>query len=505
MNTRFRPVASLLAGAAALCLLSAPARAATFDAASRSWTHGHAAQGSFLAEIAAFDSTQGTLWVAGVSGVDVLDARTGTLIQRIDTRGYGSINSVAIRNGVAAMAFEASVRTDAGQVALFDTRTRSPLAGISTIAVGALPDMLTFTPDGSKLLVANEGTPTVYGTLTSAAGVFPRQYGSAALDPVGSVSIIDMASRTVSATATFAGVAQSGSFLRTTTGMDFEPEYIAVNAAGTKAYVSVQEANGMGVLNLQTGAFESLIGLGAKDFNTAGNRIDPLNNNNPSLVNVPVQGLYQPDGIAAYSAAGKTYLVMANEGDFREDDADRSAANNLGATAPLNALRVSNTDSSPGKLFTAGARSFSIRDENGVLVYDSGEILDREAIAAGIYDDARSRDKGVEPEGVELLTIGDRTYAFVGLERTLQSSLAVFDITDPEDVRFERLLVSPGDVSPEGLKGYQLDGAYYMAFSNEVSNTTSAFRLASVPEPGTLALVALAVAAAVGARRDKAV
>jgi len=504
MKKRLHPVASLLAGAAACCLLSGPALAATFDGAARSWSYAHAAQGSFLAEIVAYDSSQSTLWVAGVTGVDVLDARTGTLVQRIDTRAFGSINSVAIHGGVAAMAFEASVRTAPGVVALFDTSTRSPLGGISTITVGALPDMVTFTPDGSKLLVANEATPLVYGTLTSAAGVFPRQYGPAAVDPVGSVSIIDMASRTVSATATFAGVAQSGSFLRTGTGMDFEPEYIAVNAAGTKAYVSVQEANGMGVLNLQTGLFESLIGLGAKDFNAAGNRIDPLNNNSPALVNVPVKGLYQPDGIAAYSVAGKTYLVMANEGDFREDDADRSAANNLGAVAPLNALRVLNTESSAGNLFAAGGRSFSIRDENGVLVYDSGEILDREAIAAGLYDDGRSRDKGVEPEGVELLAIGDRTFAFVGLERTLKSSLAVFDITDPMDVRFERLLVSNGDVSPEGLKGYVLDGAYYMAFANEVSNTTSVFRLASVPEPGSLALVALAAAAAgVVSRRSK--
>ncbi len=502
MIMRSRHVTPLLAAAAACCLLSGPAHAGTFDDAARSWSHAHAAQGSFLAEIVAFDSSLGTLWVAGVTGVDVLDARTGQLLQRIDTKVYGSINSVAIRGGVAAMAFESTVRTNPGVVALFDTSTRSPLAGISTIAVGALPDMLTFTPDGSRLLVANEATPSVYGTLTSAPGVFPRQYGPAAVDPVGSVSIIDMASRSVSATATFAGVAQSGSFLRTGTGMDFEPEYIAVNAAGTKAYVTVQEANGMGVLNLQTGLFEKLIGLGAKDFNADGNRIDPLNNGTAALVNVAVKGLYQPDGIAAYSAAGKTYLVTANEGDFREDDADRSAANNLGAVAPLNALRVSNTDSSAAtqlekaQLFAAGGRSFSIRDESGALVYDSGEILDREAIAAGIYDDVRSRDKGVEPEGVELLTVGDRTFAFVGLERTLQSALAVFDITDPLDVRFERLLVSKGDTSPEGLKGYVLDNAYYVAFSNEVSNTTSVFRLARVPEPGSLALVALAAAAA---------
>ncbi|MBU3736927.1 MAG: PEP-CTERM sorting domain-containing protein, partial [Methylobacterium sp.] len=198
---------------------------------------------------------------------------------------------------------------------------------------------------------------------------------------------------------------------------------------------------------------------------------------------------YMPDGMSAYEVSGQTYIVMANEGDFREDDADRSAASSLGAVAPLNNLRISNTDSSPGDLYAAGGRSFSIRDETGNLIYDSGSILDREAFARGIYDDNRSRDKGVEPEGVDLISIDGKTYAFIGLERTTKGAVAIFDITDPARSSFVDMIVTDGDISPEGLKGFVMGGRTYLAIANEVSNTTTLYNLAPVPEPQTYAML----------------
>ena len=459
--------------------LMSPATAESQLAFTKLWTHGHTTAGQ-VSEIPAFDSKTNTVWVAGVVGVDVLDADTGALVEHIDVTPYGLVNSVAVHNGLAAFAIEAAGdRRNPGRVVFYDTTTRSLSGGVSQVFVGSLPDMLTFTHDGSKLLVANEGTPNA---VADTAYVAP--------DPPGTVSIIDMATRSVVATAGFVGVPQFGSNLRTNTGMDFEPEYIAVDHDGTRAFVTVQEGNAIAVLDLVINAFTEVIGLGAKDFSIPGNEIDPKDNDGTvSFISVAAKGLYMPDGVATYRWRGNSYMVLANEGDFREDNVDRSAASTFGAVAPLDRLRVSNTDSSPGNLFAAGARSFSIRDSVGGLVYDSGSILDREANERGIYDNGRSRDKGVEPEGVALLDIGGRTYAFIGLERTTTAAVAVFDISNPFDVSFVDMIVTPGDLSPEGLAVYHDRGRFYLVIANEVAvaggvPNTTLYRLDGVlPKP----------------------
>ena len=452
------------------------------------WTTNHGITGlntGVTSEISAFDSSTNTIWVAGVVGVDVLNASTGALVQHIAASG---INSVAIKNGVAAFAIENSVRNTPGTVQFYDTATRALTGGINSITVGALPDMLSFTADGSKLLVANEGTPNA---VADAAYTSP--------DPVGTISIIDMGSRTVAATVNFNSAAQSGSYLRTsaTVGMDFEPEYIAINAAGTKAFVGLQEANGMGVIDLTTNTATQVIGLGVKDFSQNNNWIDPSDEDPKSapitsLRSVNVKGLYQPDGMASFEANGQTFIVMANEGDTREDELDKKRAKDVYSVSDdLKRLNISTVDStSASDLVTFGARSFSIRDENGNIVYDSGNILDAEAIAHGIYDDKRSDDKGVEPEGVTLMELDGRTLAFVGLERTTTSAVAIFDITDPANSQYLTMIVGTGDKSPEGLLAYSYGGVNYLAVAHEVSNTTSLYSIAApVPEADTYALM----------------
>lgn len=453
---------------------------------SKLWTHAHADNGQ-VSEIPAFDRKTNTIWVAGVVGVDVLKAEDGSLIEHIDVTPYGFVNSVAIHDGLAAFAIEAvGDRRDPGIVLFYDTKTRSLSRGVNSVEVGSLPDMLTFTHDGRKLLVANEGTPN---TVADEDYIVP--------DPAGSVGIIDVRTRQreLIAMPELDGVPTSGSYLRlpAVTGMDFEPEYIAIDKNGRKAYVTLQEANAIAVLDLKTHEFTEVIGLGAKDFSLADNGfggnnfIDPNDRDYLSgssgptrseLRSVPVKGLYQPDSIASYTYRGKTYLVMANEGDTREDDVDKARASTLtGTPDDLKRLNISKTDSTPGDLVTFGGRSFSIRDAAGDIVYDSGSLLDAEAIARGIYDDGRSDDKGVEPEGVALMEIDGRTYAFIGLERTTASAVAIFDITNPRKTSFVDMIVTEGDISPEGLAAFEYRGRHYLAIANEVSNTTTLYRL----------------------------
>lgn len=440
------------------------------------WTHTHTTPGQ-VSEIPAFDAKTNTVWVAGVVGVDVLNAATGALIEHIDLTAYGAINSVAIHDGLAAFAIEATGdRRNPGSVVLFDTRTRKAVRGVDRIAVGSLPDMLTFTPDGRTLLVANEGTPNA---------VADTPYTQP--DPRGSVSVIDVARRKVVATLGFDRATVVGADTRdpAKTGMDFEPEYIAVSRDGRQAFVTLQEHNALGVIDLKRGKVERIVGLGAKDFGKPGNEIDPLDDDNGvNFVSIPAKALYMPDAIATYSFLGIPLLVMANEGDFREDNVDRVAASTLGGVAPYHRLRVVGTESSTGNLYAAGARSFSIRGPNGTLIYDSGSLLDREAHARGIYDDGRSRDKGVEPEGVALLDLGWKTYAFIGLERTTKASVAVFDVSNPWNVRFLDLIVTEGDLSPEGLVAYQHRGRYFLAIANEVAAAGAAGTNTTVYELG---------------------
>jgi hypothetical protein len=465
----------------------------------RLWRYEHQpARPGQKSEIVAYDRRSDTLWVAGTVGVDVLSRRSGQLLGHIDVSSLGAVNSVAVKGGVAALAVENTAdRTRPGVVVFHDVRTLRRVG--EPVTVGALPDMLTFTPDGRRVIVANEGTPN------------PRIAGSllSADDPQGSVSVIDVRTRhvsTVPLTPSIPGYAELRLFGAGYSAYDPEPESITVDRSGRHAYITLQEANGIAVLDLRRLAFERILPLGTKDYSADGNELDATDRDGGGSGTgrielqrgLPLKGLYQPDTIASYRHRGHTYLVMANEGDARDngdaDSEDEVRASALGVTDPLFArANLSRLESQPGGPYVMfGARSFSIRDTQGRVVYDSGSLLDREAIRRGLvpgadatsiantlYDDGRSDNKGMEPEGVALLRVKGRTLAFIGLERgkTGQSAVAVFDVTSPHDVHFLDMIVSDGDTSPEGLTAFKAQGRWFLAVANEVSDTTSLFEL----------------------------
>jgi hypothetical protein len=439
------------------------------------------------AEIVAHDpKTQRLFVVNAQSGnIDVLDIRIPsdpTFLFNVDVGGI--VNSVDVYRGLVVAAVEANPKTNNGWAVFLNTDGQE----LVRVEVGALPDAITFTPDGKRVLVANEGEPNDDYTV----------------DPEGSVSIIDLPRNITRLTqdhvrtATFtkfndaeldpairifgppAPVAEGAEPTRTV-AQNLEPEWITVSKDGKTAWVALQENNAIAVLDVNAGEFTAIHALGFKDHLLPGNELDVSDRDGQiNITNWPVLGMYQPDTIANYRYRGRNYIVTANEGDARDwegnpgysevsrfralsgripvcEDSKRFNAfyanNEMGITN-LDQLRDNtnmgrlNVTTATGlredgscyeAIYAFGARSFSIWNEDLEQVWDSGPEFER--ITAEVYPDnfnsnhrensfeTRSDDKGPEPEGVTLAKLWGRDYAFIGLERI--GGVMIYDISNP--------------------------------------------------------------------------
>ncbi len=481
------------------------------------------------AEITAYDAAGKRLFVVNAlaAKVDVIDiSRPGAprKVGEIDGSAFGGgINSVAIHGDLVAVAIEAEDKQQAGAVGFYSTAG----AFLKSVAVGALPDMLAFTPDGSKVLVANEGEPKDY----CAAGL--------ANDPEGSVSVIDLSggigalTQANVRTADFKawnGAAPVGVRIfgpNATVSQDLEPEYIAVAADGRTAWVTLQENNAIGVLDIAQAKFTALVPLGTKDHSLPGQGLDASDRDGGvRIVPHPVRGMYQPDAIAAFSVGSTTYLATANEGDARDydcyseeerigdvalDPAIFPNAEALQGNGELGRLRTTSAsgdaddDGDFDLIHSFGARSFSIWSGDGRLVWDSGddfELITAVALPDGFNSthddndsfDGRSDDKGPEPEGLALGVVRGRRYAFVGLERV--GGVMVYDVTEPTRASFVQY-VNPrsfggdpeagtaGPLGPEGMLFIPRDQSpisrSLLITANEVSGTVTIYSI--LPRP----------------------
>jgi len=277
---------------------------------------------------------------------------------------------------------------------------------------------------------------------------------------------------------------------------DLEPEYVAVSSDSKTAFVVCQENNAIAKVDLTSATISRVIGLGFKDYGQTINAID-ASDKDDSIGNFNmyknVYGMYQPDAIAIAQIGGKDYIVSANEGDARDYDSyseeDRVADLTLDPIAFPNASdlqkdknlgRLKTTlsagdidgDGDFDQIFSYGARSFSIWDTDGNLVFDSKNEFDK--VLAEQYPEnyasSRDDDKAAEPESVAIGTFGNRTFAFIGLERA--TGVMVYDITNPTQSKFVQYYNKDGnDRSPEGLlvvSGNQSDdGNSYLISTNE--------------------------------------
>ncbi len=406
------------------------------------------------------------------------------------TSEVGAANSISVYGDYAAVAVQANPKTNDGWVVFLNT---ADLSYARAVQVGALPDMVTFTPDGSKVLVANEGEPN----------------SDYSVDPEGSVSVVSMSDYSVTNIGftdfnvggsrnselptdkmVLDGFSATTLDNKATVAQSFEPEYISVAADNSKAYVTLQESNAVAVINLNDSSVDKIIGLGFKDHSIPGNELDASQKDGVHIQNWPVMGMYMPDSITSMTYNGKTYLLTANEGDDRQDwlenvtdqaaceaagyyfdssdncvdafsakdyydsdnvtlDSNMTSSDNggFGDDDELRRLKfsyhtsvVQNGGTDFEKLYAYGARSFTIWDaETGEQVFDSGSDFER--LTALRYGDDfnndnaenagddRSDNKGPEPEAITVGQVNGHTYAFIGLER--MGGIMVYDVSNP--------------------------------------------------------------------------
>ena len=467
----------------------------------------------------AINSTDNNLVV-----LDLADPAAPILYETISLAAFGAgLNSVDAHRGLVAVAVEASPKTNPGRVVFVDAAT---LEFVGDVGVGALPDMVTFDGDGEHVLVANEGEPNSYNQADS-------------VNPEGSVSIIDLEQGVANASVrtadfkAFSKAALTAKGVRVfgpnaTAAQDLEPEYITVK--GRTAWVTLQEANAVAIVDVPTATVQEILPLGRKNHAEPGNALDPSDRDGPGntasikIANWPVHGLYQPDAIAHFNVGRPRYLVTANEGDsraigdffgFGEEIRVGSSSYTLDPKVFPNAaalktntalarLTVTNAtgdtdgDGDFDRIEAFGARSFSIWTTDGRLVWDSGDQFERYfADPANGYDtifnashddnapDTRSDNKGPEPEGVAVGKVGGRTYAFIGLERI--GGVMAYDVSNPQAPKFaayantRKLDTYGGDLGAEGVTFVSEEdspnGKPLVIVGNEVSRTVSIFQV----------------------------
>jgi hypothetical protein len=455
------------------------------------------------AEILSFSTDEDTIasTVSGAAGIGVrlYTLNTGaTLTDRLlvdlSAEFGGAINSVSSVAldpmgrgfGVASVIPTDNGGTE-GVVVFFNHRDGSE-AKILSLTVGFHPDNVSFSHDGTKVFVANEGEFTTGG----------------ATDAPGSISVIDLSSVTTVAdvadlvpgdvtTVDFsAGNLAAGVTLDVLRYNDntvdavanrfrhVEPEYIT--ESGGKIYVSLQENNGIAELSL-TGPdafkYTAIHSLGFITQTIDASDRDGAGATTAALVDDVVKGMPMPDTISSFTKGGQRFIVTANEGDFRVDDDDRIRVKDFtgvesGVTmdrtdAVLGRLRVLKDVSDPDgdtlidEAVMPGTRSFSIWNATtGALVGDTGSLepllltlsptlhnIDGES-GTGTFDD-RSDDKGPEPEALTTGTINGHNYVFVGMER--QCGILMFNVDNPAAPVFKAYInnAEDGMIAPESI------------------------------------------------------
>jgi len=485
------------------------------------------AEGTNSAEIVAYDSGSQKLVTANsiANRLDIIDfsnpASPGP-INSISLTALGGINSVDVRNGFIAVALQGTNPQDSGRIAFFDMTG----ALVSQVTVGAMPDMITYNHAGTKVYAPCEGEPTL---------------ATYAQDPEGNIAVVDISGGIPSvtnanvtlinfnsfdsqlATLRAAGVRLYGNNGTATVSQDLEPEYITISDDDLTAWVTLQEANAIAKLNLLTNTVTAIIPLGKADHSLVANGLDASDQTSGiNIANFPVKGMYLPDAITHMNIGGTNYIFTANEGDARADfgalnnEESRISGLTLDPTVfvdqnilksnvflgRLNATRRTGDTDGDGdidEINVYGSRGFSVWDENGVLLFNSGNLLEKiianhptfsamfnaSNTSGAVSVKNRSDDKGPEIEGVAVANIDGDHLLFASAERI--GGVFIFNIDNPMSPRYvgyynNRTVATNGpDRGAEGIIYISAEespnGNPLLLLANEITSTLSIYQV----------------------------
>ena len=505
----------------------------------------HYASGSFnvdggVMEIVAYNKANGFAYaVNGQDGVlAAIDIAEGEDLSSVDIDvkalindddfAYGDMTSVAVSpdGSMLAVSLQDGNYDEEGHIALFACNEDGSLELQRIYEAGIQPDMVTFSHDGNYVLTADEGEP---------------REGYTDDDPEGSVTVVSLQDGTSAVIGFDAfdnalarkALADNGVVLQkgTDPSEDLEPEYIAVS--GNNAYVTLQEANAVAVLDLDKMIFTGIYSIGYEDYSKVPVDIDKKDDAYNPATYETLRGVRMPDAIACFTVDGTDYIVTANEGDAREwgdylnederdfGDGDASptgaiTAENSGLEGKVVFLASSDYDGlEDGIDYLYGGRTmaiFRVADSGLEEVFTSADDAERitycylpeyyNASNDNAVLDDRSGKKGPEAEAVTVGEVDGRIYAFLALERT--GGIMVYDVTDPENSEYVNYIntrdfvtvvpgsevyedgeldkwVTGGDVAPEGLAFVKAEdspsGEALLIAAFEVSGTVAVYSL----------------------------
>ncbi|WP_256760547.1 esterase-like activity of phytase family protein [Cohnella sp. WQ 127256] len=216
---------------------------------------------------------------------------------------------------------------------------------------------------------------------------------------------------------------------------DPQPEFVDIRNG--KAAVTLQENNGVAVIDLQTSKITSLFSSGKP---------------------VKQKADLTEDGKIAFT------------GSYPEDvSKEEHAGARMSDAIAWNAAGTTLYTADEGELDYTGGRGWSVWSPAGKLLWTDKGALEQKAAEYGYYADSRSEAKGIEVEGVETAIFGKKEFAFVGSERG--SFVAVYDITKSAAPALVQLL--PTGIRPEGLLALPQKNVFLT--SDETSGTITIF------------------------------